>query len=283
MTPHFDPYPTLPLWDGEPPLRRPEDAALSEDYEGGESRLIKHLTNVSTPTLSFFPATAQHPTPCVLVCPGGGYRFLAWNHEGTDVVHGLLASGISAAILKYRCPDRRDQALCDARRAIRMLRARAGEWNILPGKIGILGFSAGGSLAIRTCCSTEPDYPHRDRADELSCRPDFAVPIYPAYIKADGPDWNPVPDLDPAKAPPTFMAQSQDDPYWESAYAWAIALRKAGVPFEHHVWPEGGHGWGMRKDFGNPSAAWFDLAVAWIRRVTESGSSSNRKPEVDPE
>ena len=266
-TADFDPYPELPLWEGEPALARPDDAALEEGFMRSEDPLERHLTNVSRPSMSFFPATVSKPGPCVIVCPGGGYKFLSWNKEGYDVVHGLLAAGISAALLKYRCPDRRDQALADARRAVRLLRRRAAEFKIRPDAVGMLGFSAGGSLAIRACCSRDPDYPRADEADDLSPRPDFCIPIYPAYIKADGPAWDVVPDLDPSKAPPTFMAQCQNDPWWESAYAWAIALRKAGVPFEHHVWPEGGHGWGMRQDIGNPAAGWLALAVDWIRRT----------------
>lgn len=269
----FDPFPEIPLWDGVPPLARPEDASLVESFGETTDRLERHLTDISRPTLSFFPATVSRPCPCVIVCPGGGYKFLSWNKEGYDVVHGLLAAGISAALLKYRCPDRRDQALADARRAVRLVRARAAEWNVCPDAVGLLGFSAGGSLTIRTCCSTEPDYPRGDAIDDLSPRPDFSIPIYPAYIKAEGPEWNVVPGLDPSKSPPTFMAQCQNDPWWESAYAWAIALRHAGVPFEHHVWPEGGHGWGMRQDIGNPAAGWLGLAVDWMRRTVPAAAS----------
>lgn len=258
----FDPILDAPLFPAEPPLRRPEDAERTERVQG-DNDYCRRYTDVTTPTYCFYPATGTKPHPLVVVCPGGGYSILAYNHEGTDVAHWLLQNGISVLLLKYRCPDRRDQALADARRAVRIARAHADEWNLDETKIGILGFSAGAHLSVRTCASTEPEAPAVDEIDKLSCRPDFAFIIYPAYLYRDGYALDP--DIDPAKAPPTFLIQSQDDIYWQNAFAYGIALRNAGVPFEMHIYPDGGHGWGIPRG-GRSSDGWTETAMTWFRR-----------------
>ena len=261
----FDPIPDIPLWPAEPALARPEDAALREHAQDDADAVLR-LTDVSRPTISLYPATGLGPRPCVLVIPGGGYGILAWNHEGTDVVHWLLANNISAALLKYRVPDRRDQALADARRAMRLLRANAAAWNLDPARLGALGFSAGGHLALRTSCATDPDYPHADAADELSERPDFLVLVYPAYIDAPGGGTAPDLALDRPLGP-VFVCHSCDDFYADSPLALALALRKAHASFEYHAFPSGGHGWGMVREAGKPYAVWPELAADWLRRT----------------
>lgn len=256
------PHEELPLFSGEPPLKRPEDAGRVERFTD-DGDFCYRLTDIATPAYTFYPATGMAPHPLVVVCPGGGYSILAYNHEGLDVAHWLLTLGVSVLLLKYRCPDRRDQALADARRAVRVARANAAAWNVDPNKIGIMGFSAGAHLSVRTCCAKDADYPHTDAIDEVSPHPDFAIIVYPAYIVREG--WTSDPDLDitAEKVPPTFLIQSQDDPYWESSVAYAIALRKAGVKFELHLLPDGGHGWGMNRD-GRSYDGWGDLAARWM-------------------
>lgn len=259
----FETLVDVPLWDGVPPLHRPEDDTLREHFRDDDD-FCHRLTDVSRPTLTFYPASGPGPHPCVLVCPGGGYEILAYNHEGTDVAHWLVSQGLSVALLKYRCPNRPDQALADARRAMRVIRANADDWFVDPARVGILGFSAGAALSVRTCCSTEPDYPHADATDGLSARPDFAFIVYPAYLYREG--WGIDPQLSVTKetCPETFLVQSQDDPYWESSIAYSIALRKAGVPFELHLLPDGGHGWGMIH-WGHSTETWTGLAMRWFR------------------
>lgn len=275
----FDPILSVPLFPGLPPCWREEDAAVQARWEKVEGPVV-HLTDVVRPTLSFFPGTGAGPRPCVVVCPGGGYRFLAWNHEGLDVAHWLNSLGISAAVLEYRCPDRRDAALADARRAMRMVRARASEWRVDPGKVGILGFSAGAHLAIRVCCSTEPEAPAPggpDAVDSASARPDFALPIYPAYVNAPGGGTDPA--LRIAKDfPPAFVAVSCDDPYAPSALAFASAMRDAGARFEMHVFESGGHGWGV-PTFGTVHGKWLSLAAEWLeRRIFASPAAAPEDP-----
>lgn len=266
MKQRFDSVPFLPLHPGLPPLWREEDAGVSASWENEGGPVVRRR-NVTRPTISFFPGTGAGPRPCVVVCPGGGYNYLAWNHEGLDAAHWLNSLGLSAAVLEYRCPGRRDAALADARRAMRLVRANAAEWNVDPAKVGIMGFSAGGHLAVRVCCSAEPDVPAADAVDALCARPDFALPIYPAYVDAPGGGIDPALEID-ASMPPVFVAVSCDDPYAPSAFAFASALRAAGARFEMHVFESGGHGWGV-PTFGTVHGRWLSLASEWLlRRVS---------------
>lgn len=258
------PFQDLPLWpEGRAPFSIPEDAENRERVLDDTDE-IERLTDVSRPTLTFHPATGKGPRPAVLICPGGGYNILAWNHEGTDIAAWLNANGISAFLLKYRCPGRRAAAKADAVRAMRLIRSRAGELNLLADKIGILGFSAGGHLAARVCNpGPEAVYPPLDGADALDARPDFAFLIYPAYLKAEG--WTTDPELAISdKTPPTFLTQAENDkPHIGSGLAYYIALEQAGVPAEMHVFATGGHGYGMLRR-GNPTDVWPALAVRWF-------------------
>lgn len=277
----FDPIPSVQLFSGLPPFWREEDAAVKPGWDRVEGPIVTRV-DVVRPTLSFFPATGARPRPCVVVCPGGGYSALAWNHEGLDVAHWLLSIGISAAVLEYRVPARRDAALADARRAMRLVRAKASEWRVDPGNVGILGFSAGGHLAIRVCCSTEPEAAAPDGADDidaLSARPDFALPIYPAYVDS-APDGGIDPNLKIGKDfPPAFVALSCDDPLASSALAFASALRAAGARFELHVFESGGHGWGVPAP-DTVQSKWMALAADWLVRRTRRprASSSSAQP-----
>jgi len=212
---------------------------------------------------------AGRPAPAVMICPGGGYGILAWNHEGTEVAAWLNAQGISAFILKYRVPKNRDAAFCDAQRALGLIRAKASAYRVDPKRIGIMGFSAGAHLSVRVSTDfSKRFYTPVDEDDAVSCRPDFALIIYPAYLYRDG--FTLVPELPvTAQTPPTFLLQAQDDkPYVDSSLAYFIALKAAGVPAEMHLFPDGGHGYGLRKK-QKSTDVWPDLAAAWLRRVTQ--------------
>ncbi len=238
----------LKLWDGNMPG---EPAGQPESFDAGKEPSNIHITNVGEPTLTpYLLERRDRPVPLVIVCPGGGYRILSFNKEGTEVAQWLNRIGVSALVLKYRVPDNREGALLDARRAVRLAREKAEEWNIDPHRVGMLGFSAGGHLAA--ACSHSPD------------RPDFAVLVYPAYLsKGDGIDL--VDEIRPdAQTPPAFIIQAQDDTrFYRSSLAYAAALDRAGVPVELHLFAKGGHGFGLRET-GHPASGWPALCEQWM-------------------
>ena len=257
----------VPVWpEGKVPLKTSD---APEKVEPSTDDIIR-LTDVNVPTLTVFPAENKGaPNPAVLVCPGGGYAILAWNHEGTEIAEWLNKQGVTAFVLKYRVPGNRNAAFCDAQRAVGLVRSKAAAFNVNPSKIGIMGFSAGGHLSVRTSTNhAKRFYEPVDAADEASCRPDFAIIVYPAYLSGENFSMSeglPV----AADTPPTFLVQSADDvPYIDSSLAYFIALKAAKVPAEMHIFPDGGHGYGLRLH-GKSSDAWPALAEAWLKRVTK--------------
>jgi acetyl esterase/lipase len=203
----------------------------------------------------------------VVVCPGGAYRILAYDKEGTEIASWLNRLGYAAFVLQYRIPDKKDGALQDVQRAMRLVRQNAQRWNIDPEKIGVMGFSAGGSLSARSSTLfNKRTYSPVDKADSLSCRPSFAMLIYPAYLD-QGPDNSLTPELELTKdTPPVYIFQTADDSYGNSALVMASALRFAKLSVELHIMPTGGHGYGMRP--GKPAAeAWPLLAEKWLNGI----------------
>lgn len=262
----------IPVWpEGKIPLKTsdaPEKINPSKDD-------IIRITDVNVPTLTVFPAKdTGKPNPAVMICPGGGYGILAWNHEGTEMAEWLNKQGISAFVLKYRVPgNQRDAAFCDAQRAMGLIRSKAASFNIDPKRLGIMGFSAGGHLSARTSTDTEKRfYEPVDEADALPCRPDFALVIYPAYLNKPG-GFELVPEIKvSAQTPPTFLLQAENDkPYVDSSIAYFIALKAAEVPAALHIYPDGGHGYGLRKR-GTSTDAWGGLADAWLKRLLKLGN-----------
>lgn len=266
---------TLPLW----PEMAPGEVAGEVGPEGekppkpGEQAILR-ITNVSTPTLTVYPADPQKSNgTAVLVCPGGGYGILAYEHEGTDVCKWLNKLGITGILLKYRVPRRKDRAkheapLQDSQRALGLVRKHAKEWGINPSKFGILGFSAGGHLSVMTLTSFQSrTYPRMDDADDLSCRPDFGILVYPAYLVDRTSRDALFPEVVINKeTPPCFFVHTGDDhvPAEGSALAY-LALEKAGVVGnELHLFPFGGHGYGMRKT-DRAVSDWPDRAASWMR------------------
>jgi acetyl esterase/lipase len=234
---------------------------------------VVRLGNVSHPTLTIFrPPKDKDTGTAVLVCPGGGYHILAMDLEGTEVCEWLNSIGVTGALLKYRVPARAGQErhaapLQDAQRALGILRQRAKDWNLEPKQIGILGFSAGGHLAATASTNFEKrNYEPLDAADELSCRPDFVILIYPAYLTVKNDPGKLAPELNvSAKTPPTFIAQTQDDSVGvENSEVYAMALQKAKVPTELHVYPSGGHGYGLRAS-EKTVTTWPKRAEEWMR------------------
>lgn len=234
-----------------------------------------HLTNVSDPTITLFKAPKNHNSgAAVVVFPGGSYRILAIDLEGTEVCDWLNGIGVDCVLLKYRVPGtgpypKSAAALQDAQRAVGMVREHAAVWGIDPQRIGVLGFSAGGHLAAALSTHYETRlYPRVDAADDKSCRPDFAIIIYPGYLAIAEKGMEFSPDIPvTAQTPPTFLVQAEDDPvHVENAVEYFLQLKKAGVPAELHVYAHGGHGYGLRPT-GLPIAEWPALAEKWLKTV----------------
>ena len=260
------------VWPGKAPGETADIGDEKADIKPGETK-VRSITNVSKPTLTVYrPAKDKDTGVAIVVAPGGGYNVLAWDHEGEQVAAWLNSIGVTGILLKYRVPRRADQpkdqppvgALQDAQRALSIVRSKAKEWNIDPKRIGMLGFSAGGHLTA--WASTNYDkraYEASDDIDKVSCRPDFAVLIYPGGLIARGKD-----ELSPEirvtkETPPTFLVHASDDKAENSVMMYQ-ALRKASVPAEMHLYASGGHGFGLRPS-PHPCATWPQRCTEWLK------------------
>jgi acetyl esterase/lipase len=266
---------------------------------GPETALPGGVTNVSRPTITFYPPLTNPTGTAVVVIPGGGFQVLAMGLEGAEVCDWLTSRGVACVLLKYRVPSipyvwqckcrphnkaLSTPSLQDVQRAIRLVRAHAKDWRIDQRKVGVIGFSAGGYLVAEA--STYFDqrlYPPQDAADALSARPDFAMAIYPGHLAmAKGSDaLNPtIGDHISARVPPTFLVQAEDDHVdrVEDSRSYARGLQKAGVPVELHTFASGGHAFGLRAK--GPIGQWPQLAEQWMRRMgmLPPGSGRTRPP-----
>jgi acetyl esterase/lipase len=261
-----DAPPVLDLWPGKVPGEKGDIAPEKIDGKQGS----RNLTNVSRPTLTIYrPAADRNTGVAVVIAPGGGYRLLAWDHEGEDVAAWLNSLGITGVLLKYRVPRRSDNpkaALQDAQRALSLVRSKADEWGLDPKRIGMVGFSAGGHLTAAAATNFDQrSYEPIDAADKVSCRPDFAIMVYPGGVVPAGSD-KLAPEIRVTKeTPPAFFAHAGNDMVSpENSVLMYLALKKAGVPAELHIYATGGHGFGMRKT-KNPSAGWPQRCEEWLR------------------
>jgi acetyl esterase/lipase len=299
----------VPIWPGAAPdpqaVKGPENVESSGDKFLVAGRPVLGVNNVTRPTMTVYSPVGKNTGAAVLVFPGGGYQTLAIDLEGTEVCDWLVPRGITCVLLKYRVTDVGDypksgpypespMALEDAQRAAGLVRFHAAEWHIDPRKIGVLGFSAGGHLSAAISNSFEKRlYAPVDAADQVSCRPDFAVAIYPGHLSRSAAEWDaregkpkfvlPPPDsLSMAdknlgftpeihvsrQTPPTFLLQAEDDNV-DSVYdslAYYIALKKAGVPAEMHLYAQGGHAFGLRRT-KLPITAWPVLVERWLGTI----------------
>jgi acetyl esterase/lipase len=271
----------IDLWPGKVPgdvgISRPETSRIHRSPLVGPTRLI---TNVSKPTLTIYrPDPARNTGTAMIICPGGGYWDLYWELEGEEVAAWLNSQGMTGIILKYRCPRRPGDVKgepplgpqLDAQRAIRLVRSRAAEWGIAPGRIGVVGFSAGGHLAIATATGfSRRLYEPIDAADAVSCRPDFAIACYPGYLKPKDKDGIRADLKIPPDTPPIFLAHASDDnegyggSVAENSVFMYLALKRAGIPAELHVYATGDHDFGVRQNEKLP-ASWTRLCVNWLR------------------
>ena len=264
--------PILKLWpSGNPEGWTRTDKETTENNADGNLLLVK---GVSQPTLEIFRSTSANPdAPTVLICPGGGYYVEAIEHEGWEIASRLNLAGIHTAVLKYRLPNRDSDkplhkvVLQDTQRAIRLLRAHAAEYKMRADRVGILGFSAGGHAAAVTSTASAPTYTPIDDADKMSPRPDFTVLVYPAYLNKEGTTQLTEGLVVDKNTPPAFLLQTMDDPLQvEGCLAYTHACHKAQVSIELHLFPKGGHGYGLRTH--EPGLeAWPDLLIAWMRRL----------------
>lgn len=298
------------IWPGSIPDAQaasgPETSETATGKDAVAGRPWLALERVTVPTMTVYSPQGKNTGAAVVVFPGGGYQILAIDLEGTEVCDWLTSRGITCVLLKYRVPcdpgvpDARfgecrsgpfpesPIALEDAQRTLRLVRLHAAEWHVDPHKIGVLGFSAGGHLVAATSTLYDRSlYPPMDAADRLSCRPDFAIAIYPGHLTLSSAEWDasrgakkfvlPQPahplgelTLNPevpvsGQTPPTFLLQNEDDHVdgIDQSLAYYVALKNAGVPVEMHLYAQGGHAFGLRRT-KLPATAWPALVETWL-------------------
>ncbi len=299
----------IPIWPGAAPdpqpVKGPESASRTDARDFVAGRDWVGVNNVTRPTMTVYAPESKNTGVAVVVFPGGGYQMLAIDLEGTEVCDWLVRKGITCILLKYRVTDVGDypksgpypespMALEDAQRTMGLLRLHAAEWHIDPHKIGVLGFSAGGSLvALISNRFDKRLYPLIDAADRESCRPDFAVAIYPGHLSRSAAEYDahfgakrfplPPPDrlamadkqlgVNPdlpitPQTPPTFLVQAEDD-HVDSVYdslSYYIALKRVGVPVEMHLYAQGNHAFGLRHT-NLPITDWPQLLQTWLHTI----------------
>jgi acetyl esterase/lipase len=268
----------ISLWQGTPPGETAAYPAETDTTKPGDDliagRRVIRLGNVSDPTITIYqPDSARNTGAAVVVCPGGGYYILAMDLEGTEICEWLNSIGVTGVLLKYRVPvaegkHPRAAPLQDVQRAMGLVRHRADELGIDPDRIGVLGFSAGGHLAANLSNNHETrSYPFVDEADRTNCRPDFCVLIYPGGLTTRNRNDELAPELSVSatNTPPTFIAMTEDDGVRvENALFYYLALKNAKVPAEMHLYPNGGHGYGLRRT-GHDVTSWPDRVADWMR------------------
>ena len=273
----------VPIWPGAIPDARPITGPETlktdaKDLVAGKPWI--YINAVSRPTMTVYSPKGKNTGAAVIVFPGGGYQILAIDLEGTEVCDWLVSRGITCVLLKYRVPGEAKlpksgafpespEALEDAQRTLGLVRLHAAEWHIDPHKIGVLGFSAGGHLSAAISVHFEKRlYPPIDAADKESCRPDFAVAIYPGHLSVANNSIELNPDIRThitRQTPPTFLLQNEDDNVdrIEDSLSYYAGLKRAGVPVEMHLYAQGGHAFGLRRT-KLPVTAWPTLVETWL-------------------
>ncbi|MGB8478621.1 MAG: alpha/beta hydrolase [Acidobacteriaceae bacterium] len=309
----------VPLWPGIAPNAQPTtgpEQAVTDTKDLVAGRPWVFVNNVSIPTMTVYSPTGKNTGTAIVVFPGGGYQGLAIDLEGTEVCDWLTSKGITCVLLKYRVPPdggypkpaypksgpypESPIALEDAQRTMGLIRLHTAEWHIDPHKIGVLGFSAGGHLVAAISTHDERRlYPAVDAADKESCRPDFAVALYPGHLSLSAAEWDakqgsgkfvvphpanadPHLALNPAipvtrATPPTFLLQAEDDHVdnVDDALSYYIALKSAGVPVEMHLYARGGHAFGLRRT-QDPITAWPALVETWLGTIGMTSPNPSR-------
>ncbi len=280
----------VPIWPGTVPDAQPAVAPEDAKTTGKDSPVAGkpwvYVENVSQPTMTVYSPKGKNTGVAVVVFPGGGYIDLAIDLEGTEVCDWLTAKGITCVLLKYRVPDsgpawhndcncnihpKAPTALEDAQRTVGLLRFHAAEWHVYPHKIGVMGFSAGGHLVANVSTHfAQRAYAPLDAADKVSCRPDFAVAIYPGHmLENTTKEWELNPEIPVTKeTPPAFLLQAEDDNVdgVNQSLVYYIALKNAGVPVEMHLYAQGGHAFGLRRT-KFPITEWPGLVEKWLGTI----------------
>lgn len=255
--------PTL-IVDVWTPNKMPGNAAVEPEAEmPDKGDRVQRITNISRPTLALFPAKNKN-APAVIVCPGGGYNYVTYNKEGTEVAEWLNSLGLTALVLKYRTPKNRDGAFQDLQRALSLTRFNAKKWKIDARKIGVIGFSAGGHLAAKAGSLFETrSYAPMDSIDKKSARPDFVILVYPAYLEREGKIAD---ELNlKAKIPPTLIVHNEDDKnFIAGSKIYHAALEEAKIKNTFLLYKSGGHGYGLRSD--KDAGAWTKDAAEWLKK-----------------
>jgi acetyl esterase/lipase len=273
-----------PLW----PPKSPVLAGGIRKLEDKKALAGKSVTNVSNPTFTVYSPKSNPSGTCIVVFPGGGHLVLAMDIEGTEIADWLTGQGITCVLVKYRVPysgcywdnelhkhvtPKVPMALQDAQRAISIVRSQAQELHINPNKIGVMGFSAGGNVAVLASTRlAKRSYPPTDDIDKVSCRPDFAIPVYPGHLimthkNIDSRALN-TDIVIPKNTPPTLLVHAKDDPIDPVCYSevYGEALKKAGINVKLKLYETGGHAFGVRKK-GKDCDRWTKDAVAWLKQI----------------
>ena len=264
---------SLEVWPGFPPGESERNTGELQPPRPGETPPVSRVINIRTPTLDVFPAARGNGVG-ILILPGGGFAKVVPDKEGSEAAHWLNRHGITAFVLRYRT-KRPGEAqpwrapLQDAQRAMKLIRSRAGTWNLDRDRIGLLGFSAGGNVAARLLTDSGHGayviQTEHDSVETISHRPDFALLIYPWNIYDEEAD-----ELLPAiqvtnKVPPTFLVHTHDDRSSSlGSVLFYAELRRLEVPAELHIYRNGGHGYGMRTVHGSEIGTWPDRATEWL-------------------
>jgi acetyl esterase/lipase len=276
-----------------------------ELIKGEESFKDGIAYNVSNPTITIYKPTKFNTGAAVLVFPGGGYTKVAVELEGSEICEWLASIGVTGILLKYRVPDSgphyykechcekdpvKPLALQDAQRAMRYVRSNAKKWNIDPHKVGVMGFSAGGHLVADISTNYQTNaYAVTDQVDTINCRPDFGIVFFPGHMgnHTTSPyELNKKLPVD-ANTPPTFLLQAGNDPIdsIQQSLVYYIALKKANVHAEYHVYAEGGHAFGLNRTILKnpdwhtlPIADWEALLERWLHTIKMIPRRENKTP-----
>ena len=281
----------VPIWPGAVPDTIPNPQPESVGPPAGREWWPR-ANNVSQPTMTMYAPKGHNTGVAVVVFPGGGYQFVAMDSEGTEICDWLTSRGITCVLLKYRVPGsgpywdaeknrhvtpKAYTALQDAQRTLGLVRQHAAEWHVDPHKVGVIGFSAGGHIVAGVSTHfAQRMYPAVDAADKESCRPDFAIAIYPGHLwggegnaSQAGTHLHLSADIAVRPdTPPTFLLHAEDDSVngVEESLTYYLALKRAGVPVEMHLYAQGGHAFGVRPTL-LPIGRWPVLVEQWLQTI----------------